>query len=87
MYKSFSLQAHVGSTPYYIIYIDKTIRNHSPNINNPSDSSLFSFHFSLKIHRIFKRSPFGLQNESFWRAKGVLLMSKTSPFGGQKESF
>ena len=40
-----------------------------------------------QIHRIFKRSPFGLQNESFWGAKGVLLMSKTSPFGGQKESF
>lgn len=23
MYKSFSLQARIGSTPYYIIYIDK----------------------------------------------------------------
>ena len=34
MYKSFSLQAHVGSTPYYIIYIDKTIQNHSPYFYN-----------------------------------------------------
>ena len=30
----------------------------------------------------FKRSPFGFQNESFCRVKGVLLRSKTSPFAG-----
>ena len=54
---------------------------------NPSDFSLFTFHFSLKIHRIFKRSPFALQNESFWIAKRILLDCKTSPFEEQNESF
>ena len=53
----------------------------------PSDFSLFPFHFSLKIHRIFKRSPFAFQNESFWIAKRVLLKSKTNPFGELKLSF
>ena len=47
--------------------------------------SLFTFH--LKTHRIFKRSPFGLQNESFWRAKRILLDCKTNPFEEQNESF
>ena len=28
-----------------------------------------------------KRSPFEVQNESFWNAKRVLLESKRSPFG------
>ena len=54
---------------------------------NPPDSSLFSFHFSLEIQRIFKRSPFTRQNESFYPAKGVLLGCKTSPFERQKGSF
>ena len=27
-----------------------------------------------------KRSPFEVQNESFWSVKGVLFESKTSPF-------
>ena len=45
------------------------------------------FHFSLKIHRIFKRSPFAFQNESFWIAKRILLDCKTSPFEEQNESF
>ena len=49
--------------------------------------SLFPFHFSLKIHRIFKRSPFAFQNESFWIAKRILLDCKTSPFEEQNESF
>ena len=40
----------------------------------------------LKIQKS-KRSPFGLQNESFWVLKGVLLQCKTSPFGTQKDSF
>ena len=34
---------------------------------------------------VVKRSPFGLQNESFYLAKGVLLHTKTSPFTGQKD--
>ena len=34
-----------------------------------------------------KRSPFEAQNESFWRAKGVLVESKTNPFEEQNESF
>ena len=42
MYKSFSLQAHVGSKPYYIIYIDKTIRNHSPYCYNSDSSEIWS---------------------------------------------
>ena len=53
----------------------------------PSDFSLFSFHFSLEIHRISKRSPFTLQNESFYNAKRVLLQCKRSPFDRQKDSF
>ena len=57
-----------------------------PYIATPSDFSLFPFHFSLKIHRIFKRSPFEKQNESFWIAKRVLLKSKTSPFAKLKLS-
>ena len=40
-----------------------------------------------QIHRIFKRSPFAFQNESFWIAKRVLLDCKTSPFEEQNESF
>ena len=34
-----------------------------------------------------KRSPFEAQNESFWRAKRILLEGKTNPFGGQNEPF
>ncbi len=33
----------------------------------------------------FKRSPFGLQKDYIWEAKGVLLGSKRGTFGGQKE--
>ena len=58
-----------------------------PNKATPLDFSLFPFHFSLKFHRIFKRSPFEEQNESFWIAKRVLLDCKTSPFEEQNESF
>ena len=36
---------------------------------------------------VLKRSPFGLQNESFWWAKGVLLKGKRTTIGRQKESF
>ena len=39
------------------------------------------------IGLLFKRSPFGLQKESFWVAKGVLFECKRSPFRVQKESF
>lgn len=35
----------------------------------------------------FKRSPFGLQKDYIWEAKGVLLLRKRGTFGGQKESF
>ena len=35
----------------------------------------------------FKRSPFGLQKDYIWKAKGVLLEGKRGTFGGQKESF
>ena len=36
---------------------------------------------------LFKRTRFGLQKDSFWCAKGVLLESKRGRFGMQKESF
>lgn len=35
----------------------------------------------------FKRSPFGLQKDYIWEAKGVLLEGKRGTFGRQKESF
>ena len=35
----------------------------------------------------FKRSPFGVQKDYIWEAKGVLLEGKRGTFGGQKESF
>ena len=35
----------------------------------------------------FKRSPFGLQKDYIWEAKGILLGGKRITFGGQKESF
>ena len=31
-------------------------------------------------HPVSKRSPFGLQKESFWTAKGALLECKRTPF-------
>ena len=43
--------------------------------------------FSGKFSRLFKRSPFGLQKDYIWEAKGVLLEGKRITFGGQKESF
>ena len=43
--------------------------------------------FSCFFCHVFKRSPFALQNESFYTPKGVLLPFKTSPFAHQKESF
>ena len=42
--------------------------------------------FNINIP-LFKRSPFGFQNESFCSPKRVLLQCKTSPFGRQKDSF
>ena len=33
---------------------------------------------------VFKCSPFGLQKESFYSPKGVLLAFKRSPFASQK---
>lgn len=35
----------------------------------------------------FKRSPFGLQKDYIWEAKGVLLEGKRGTFEVQKESF
>lgn len=43
--------------------------------------------FSGKFYMNFKRSPFGLQKDYIWEAKGVLLEGKRGTFGGQKESF
>ena len=36
---------------------------------------------------VVERSPFGLQKDYIWEAKGVLLEGKRGTFGGQKESF
>ena len=46
-----------------------------------------SFSSSTKIPRIFKRTPFGLQKDSFCSAKGLLLESKRTRFAVQKDSF
>ena len=35
----------------------------------------------------FKRTPFGVQKDSFWSVKGLLLSCKRTPFGVQKDSF
>ena len=37
-----------------------------------------------RIVSVVERSPFGLQKDYIWEAKGVLLEGKRSPFGGQK---
>ena len=47
---------------------------------------LFDFWHTL-CTVVLERSPFGLQNESFWWAKGVLLKGKRTTIGRQKESF
>lgn len=39
----------------------------------------FSFRFSEGVLLGCKRTPFGMQNESFWNAKGPLLECKRSP--------
>ena len=46
-------------------------------------------HLTLNIQHLslFNRTPFAFQNESFYHAKGVLLLFKTSPFASQKDSF
>ena len=36
---------------------------------------------------VVERSPFGLQKDYIWKAKGVLLEGKRGTLGGQKESF
>ncbi len=41
----------------------------------------------MKIVGLKKCSPFGLQKDSFWRAKGLLLECKRTRFGMQKDSF
>ena len=41
----------------------------------------------MTLLSLCKCSPFTLQKDPFWCAKGVLLEGKTSPFGMQKESF
>ena len=35
----------------------------------------------------FKRTPFGVQKDSFWSVKGLLLGCKRTRFEVQKESF
>ena len=40
-----------------------------------------------KSEGISKRTRFGVQKDSFWCAKGLLLVCKRAPFGGQKDSF
>ena len=51
------------------------------------DSNNSKYLKNLKCSAVLKRSPFGLQNESFWWAKGVLLKCKRTTIGRQKESF
>lgn len=34
-----------------------------------------------------KTSPFGLQKDSFYNPKGLVLRCKRTPFEGQKDSF
>ena len=36
---------------------------------------------------VVERSPFGLQKDYIWEAKGVLLEGKRGTLGGQKEAF
>ena len=87
MYIPYSLQGSFGSTPYYIIYSCKTIRNHSSNVNNPSDFSLFPFPFSLIIRRIlhFSLFTFHLLSIGFFTFPFSLFTYYPSDF--QKESF
>ena len=47
----------------------------------------YPYDFRAKMPRLSKRTPFGLQKDSFCTAKGLLLHSKRTTFGGQKESF
>ena len=41
----------------------------------------------MTLLSLCKCSPFTLQKDPFWCAKGPLLVCKRSPFGGQNESF
>ena len=41
----------------------------------------------MTLLSLCKCSPFALQKDPFWCAKGALLEGKTSPFEMQKESF
>ena len=41
----------------------------------------------LPIYTIRGSIPFGLQKDSFWLAKGLLLERKRAPFTMQKDSF
>ena len=54
-----------------------------------SHSTFHPKHLTLNIQHLTlkKRTPFAFQNESFYHAKGVLLLFKTSPFASQKDSF
>ena len=52
-----------------------------------SNTIILNIGWTLKCSVVLKRSPFGLQNESFWWAKGVLLKGKRTTIGRQKESF
>ena len=41
----------------------------------------------MKIVGLKKCSPFGMQKDSFWCAKGLLFYPKRTRFGMQKDSF
>ena len=51
------------------------------------DLQVKSYGFASEKPLFLKRTPFGLQKDSFWRAKGLVLECKRTPFGVQKESF
>ena len=40
-----------------------------------------------RIQGLHKRTPFTPQKDSFWSAKGLLLLCKRTRFGRQKDSF
>ena len=61
-------------TPSFFVFFHSTF--------HPQPLTLNIQHLSL-----LKRTPFAFQNESFYSAKGVLLLFKTSPFASQKDSF
>ena len=39
----------------------------------------------MSTYHPFKRTPFAMQKDYIWRAKGLLLQCKRTTFGGQKD--